>query len=121
MNHISPQFFGASILVISFMSAIPAHAQSNDDMPDNDDIIVIAERPRGSVITEIPPIVELNAEDIASYGVSSVADLLGELTSQTSSNRGRGSGRPIVLINGQRTSGFRNMVTVPISELLISF
>tara|TARA_R110000772_G_scaffold40890_2_gene95303 strand:+ start:1225 stop:3783 length:2559 start_codon:yes stop_codon:yes gene_type:complete len=113
MNHISPQFFGASILVISFMSAIPAHAQSNDDMPDNDDIIVIAERPRGSVITEIPPIVELNAEDIASYGVSSVADLLGELTSQTSSNRGRGSGRPIVLINGQRTSGFREIRDLP--------
>ncbi|MEW4467972.1 TonB-dependent receptor [Parasphingorhabdus sp. JC815] len=110
------RFAGTSLLVLSFMTASPALAQSNDeafDYNDNDDIIVIATRSRGSVITEVPPIVELNTEDIASYGVSSAADLLEELSAQTSSSRGRGSGRPIVLINGLRTSGFREIRDLP--------
>ncbi len=109
----SPQFFGANLLVLSFIITLPAHAQSNDDGFENEDIIVTAERLRGSVITEVPPIVELDADDVASYGVSSIEDLVGELSSQTSSNRGRGSGRPIVLINGQRTSGFRDIRDLP--------
>ena len=109
----SLRFFGASILALSIMNAFPVHAQTNDEDSYNEDIVVTAERLRGSVITEVPPIVELNADDIASYGVSSVEDLLGELSSQTSSNRGRGSGRPIVLINGQRTSGFRDIRDLP--------
>lgn len=113
MTHISPRFFGASLLALSFMIALPAHAQSNDDDLENEDIVVTAERLRGSVITEVPPIVELDADDVASYGVSSIEDLVEELSSQTTSNRGRGSGRPIVLINGQRTSGFRDIRDLP--------
>lgn len=113
MTPTSPRFLGTSLLVLSFVTALPAHAQSVDDGLENDDIVVIAERLRGSVITEVPPIIELNEDDIASYGVSSIEDLISELTSQTSSNRGRGSGRPIVLINGQRTSGFRDIRDLP--------
>ncbi len=113
MTHISPRFFGASLLALSFMIALPAHAQSNNDRLENEDIVVTAERLRGSVITEVPPIVELDADDVASYGVSSIEDLVEELSSQTTSNRGRGSGRPIVLINGQRTSGFRDIRDLP--------
>lgn len=116
----SPRLFGASFLVLSFMSAamtaVPAYAQTEDEAffdEEEDEIVVIATRPRGSVITEVPPVIELNAEDIASYGVSSVADLLDELSTQTSSSRGRGGGRPIVLINGQRTSGFREIRDLP--------
>ncbi len=74
---------------------------------------MIAERPRGAVVTEVPPVVELSEADIASYGASSVSDLLDALSSQTSSSRGRGSGRPVVLINGQRTSGFREIRDLP--------
>ncbi len=113
MIRTSPQFSGASLLALSLMSIFPAHAQSSDNALENDDIIVTAERLRGSVITEVPPIVELNANDVASYGVSSIEDLVSELTSQTTSSRGRGSGRPIVLINGQRTSGFRDIRDLP--------
>jgi len=113
MINTSPQFSGASLLVLSLMSAFPAHAQSSDNALENEDIVVTAERLRGSVITEVPPIVELDANDVASYGVSSIEDLVSELSSQTTSNRGRGSGRPIVLINGQRTSGFRDIRDLP--------
>jgi hypothetical protein len=113
MIQTSPRFFGASLLALSFTIALPAHGQSNDDERKNEDIVVTAERLRGSVITEVPPIVELDAGDVASYGVSSIEDLVEELSSQTTSNRGRGSGRPIVLINGQRTSGFRDIRDLP--------
>ncbi|MEH6757483.1 MAG: TonB-dependent receptor [Parasphingorhabdus sp.] len=113
MMRSSPKLFGASMLVLSLINVAPAYAQLSDDDLYNEDIIVNAERPRGSVITEVPPLIELDAGEIASYGASSVADLLDALTSQTSSNRGRGSGRPIILINGQRISGFREIRDLP--------
>jgi len=95
--------------------AAPAVAQVTDADTDYADaeIVVTAERPRGAVVTEIPPVIELSEADIASYGASSVSDLLDALSSQTSSGRGRGSGRPVVLINGQRTSGFREIRDLP--------
>ena len=80
---------------------------------ENEDIVVIAEFPRGSVVTDIPPVEELGEADIASFGASSVQDLLAALSTSTTSSRGRGSGRPIVLINGQRTSGFREIRDLP--------
>ncbi|ASK86835.1 hypothetical protein [Sphingorhabdus sp. SMR4y] len=106
----------ASPLVLaSLWLPAPASAQISDTETDyaDEEIVVIAERPRGAVVTEIPPVVELSEEDIASYGVSSVQDLLEAISSQTTSSRGRGSGRPVVLINGQRTSGFREIRDLP--------
>ncbi len=107
---------GSSPLALAaLLLAAPAGAQTTNadtDYPD-EEIVVIAERPRGAVVTEIPPVVELSEADIASYGASSVSDLLDALSSQTSSGRGRGSGRPVVLINGQRTSGFREIRDLP--------
>lgn len=91
-------------------TASSAYAQSTGEKTE---IIVTAKYPRGAVATDVPPVEQLDAEDIASYGVSSVEDLLGALSSSTTSSRGRGSGRPIVLINGQRTSGFREVRDLP--------
>ena len=95
--------------------ANPAGAQITDTDSDyaDDEIVVTASLPRGAVVTEIPPVVELSEADIASYGASSVQELLEAISSQTTSSRGRGSGRPIVLINGQRTSGFREIRDLP--------
>ncbi|WP_373491483.1 ABC transporter ATP-binding protein, partial [Parasphingorhabdus sp.] len=108
--------FTASPLVLAIlMVAAPAGAQVTEPESDyaDDEIVVTAERPRGAVVTEIPPVVELSEADIASYGANSVQELLEALSSQTSSSRGRGSGRPVVLINGQRTSGFREIRDLP--------
>lgn len=104
----SPRFLSASssFALASLLLAAPAGAQiteADSDYPD-EEIVVTAERPRGAVVSEIPPVVELSEADIASFGASSVQDLLEAISSQTRSSRGRGSGRPIVLINGQRTS-----------------
>ncbi len=53
--------------------------------------------------------VTLNEADIAAYGASSLGDLISALGPQTGSGRGRGGGRPLVLLNGQRISNFREM------------
>ncbi len=106
----------ASPLVLaSLLMPAAASAQITDTESEyaDEEIVVTAERPRGAVVTEIPPVVELSEGDIASYGVSSVQDLLEAISSQTTSSRGRGSGRPVVLINGQRTSGFREIRDLP--------
>jgi len=113
----SPKLLSTSspaVLAVLFLAA-PAGAQTSNAEPEyaDDEIVVIAERPRGAVVTEIPPVVELSETDIASYGASSVQDLIEGLSSQTGSGRGRGSGRPVVLINGQRTSGFREIRDLP--------
>lgn len=79
----------------------------------NPEIVVTGQRPRGAVDTEVPVEQELDEADIASYGAASIGELLTALAPQTGSARGRGGGRPVVLINGQRVSGFRELVDLP--------
>ncbi len=76
------------------------------------DIIVTGVRQPGTVTGDIAPEEQLGPADIRSYGVSSVADLLDELSPQTTSGRGRG-GAPVVLLNGRRISGFSEIRDLP--------
>jgi hypothetical protein len=80
---------------------------------DENQIVVIADALRGAVEAPQPPIVELNEQDIASYGAASLADLVSQLSTETGSGRGRGGGRPVFLINGLRVSSFREMQSYP--------
>ncbi|MEO1044060.1 MAG: TonB-dependent receptor [Pseudomonadota bacterium] len=77
------------------------------------DVVVTASQPRGAVITDIPPIEELDTDDIASYGAASLEELVANIAPQTNSGRGRGTGRPAVLLNGRRISGFRELRDFP--------
>lgn len=99
------------------IAPLPAFAQAEDQEIEaeqsNEDIIVTADRIRGSVISELPPVAVLSEADIASYGAASIQELLTALGPQTGSARGRGSGPPIVLINAQRVSGFRELRNIP--------
>ena len=64
--------------------------QPADDVSDNV-IVVTAQRQRGAVDTDVPPVVELTEADIASYGADSLTDLIAQLAPQTGSARGRGA------------------------------
>ena len=90
-----------------------ARAAAADEPSDEPDVIVTGQRNLpGSVVGDIPPEQQLGPADIRSYGVSSVADLLTELSPQTSSGRGQG-GAPVVLLNGRRISGFQEVRDLP--------
>ena len=105
--------------------AVPAAAQElpvtdaavqpagDDAQADDTEILVIANRLRGQVDAPQAPIATLDEADIASYGASSLPDLIAALSPQTGSGRGRGGGMPILLVNGQRVSGFREMRNYP--------
>jgi hypothetical protein len=88
-------------------------AQSEEGNSDEPDIIVTGQRNLpGAVIGDIPPDQQLGPADIRSYGVSTVADLLAELSPQTTSGRGSG-GAPVVLLNGRRISSFSEIRDIP--------
>lgn len=93
-------------------TAVPETAdEAIDELPG--DIVVVAERIRGAVDTDVPPVEQLNEADIAAVGAGSVTDLLAAVAPQTNSGRGRGGGQPVVLLNGQRISGFRELRDLP--------
>ena len=110
----------------------PLHAQNSDTQPvaadeseafgayDGDDeenygapIVVVGQRSQGSVDTDIAAVDTLDADDIASYGAGSVEELLDALAPQIGSGRGRGGGRPVMLINGRPVNNFREVFGLP--------
>jgi hypothetical protein len=123
-------FFTLAILLLSST----AHAQAqpappvpqpettrdgpvDEEMMEEDDgesIVVTGQRLRGAVDTDIPPEYQLDRRDIRAYGAGSVTELLDALAPLTRSGRGRGGeGRPVVLLNGRRISGFREIRDLP--------
>lgn len=130
-NRTSKLLASAAVLV---HLASPAHAQEAPqpaiDQPPADtgadvesvdeaeEIQVIARREPGTVIGNIPPENQLNSRDIRAYGASSVAELLQAIAPQTASGRGRDSGAPVVLLNGRRISGFREIRDLPPEAIL---
>lgn len=96
--------------------ATPALAQTSENdvpTPEEEEIVVTAERYAGSVDAAQPPIAVIEEEEIASYGASSLEELLNEIAPQAGSGRGRGDGHPAILLNGQRISGFRELRNYP--------
>ena len=92
----------------------PGAAQSVDqDYGDEEEIVIQGARPRGSVVGDIPPVNVLNSRDVRATGATSINDLLDALAPQIGSSQGRGGERPVILLNGQRISSFRELRDVP--------
>ncbi len=106
---------GAPFVGPSWIYDIDELAADTEDLATDevDAITVTAARQRGLVIGDIEPELVLDASDIEAYGVGSLAELLAELTAETGSGRGRGGERPVVLLNGRRVSGFREIGQYP--------
>lgn len=86
---------------------------SGTTVDENGQIVVTASRLPGSVRTDVAPIDTINEADIAAYGANSINDLLSAISPQAGSGRGRGSGQPVILLNGQRISNFRELRDLP--------
>jgi iron complex outermembrane receptor protein len=101
-------------------------AQADDDQDDDDPDVVQGitikahtVRPQpGAVVGDIKPELQLSPADIQSYGVSTVTELLNELSPQTRSDRGRGASTPVVLLNGRRISSLNEIQNIPTEAIL---
>jgi len=81
---------------------------------DSDEaIVVVGQRERGTVLGDIPPENQLNSRDIRATGATSISELLEALAPQIGSARGRGGEAPVLLLNGRRISGFRELRDIP--------
>jgi hypothetical protein len=106
---------GESAQEPSSKTTLPDIAPAEDESfeEDGEEIVVVGQKPRGSVVGDIPPENVLGPRDIRATGATSIDELLDSVASQTGSARGRSGGRPIVLLNGQRISGFREIRDLP--------
>lgn len=77
------------------------------------EIVVVAQRIPGQVEAAQPPLAVMDEEDIAAYGVNSISDLLDAISPQTGTGRGRGATMPVILVNGQRITSFRELRDYP--------
>ena len=95
-----------------------AEAEVSDETLDEDGlteeaIVVTGTRLRGAVLGDVEPEISLTPRDIRALGASNVGELVEALAPQTGSTRGRGSGGPVVLLNGRRISGFQEIRDIP--------
>src|SRR3954471_6963298 len=93
-------------------SGAAASAQP-EDAGDDEEIVVTGARARGSVVGDIPPENTLDARDVRATGATNISELLDALAPQIGSVRGRGGGAPVLLLDGQRISGFRELRDIP--------
>lgn len=86
---------------------------SPEDTGDEEEIVVTGQRPRGSVVGDIPPENTLDARDVRATGATNINELLEAIAPQIGSVQGRGGGQPVLLLNGQRISSFRELRDIP--------
>ncbi len=100
----------------SIPETIPGAAQVDEEevpLDPGGDIVVMATRVAGQVEAPQPPIATLDEKDLQSLGAANLTDVLARISPQTTSGRGRGGGMPVVLVNGQRITSFREMRNFP--------
>ncbi len=93
--------------------AVPDDSTPDDEMDDSNTIVVTGTKPAGSVIGDIPPENTLTSQDVRATGATDINELLDAIAPQIGSAQGRGGERPIMLLNGQRISSFRELRDIP--------
>ena len=89
------------------------NGSAQEEMGNEEEIVVTGQKPRGSVIGDIPPERTYDARDVRATGATNVNELLSALAPEIGSARGRGGGAPVLLLNGQRISSFRELRDIP--------
>ncbi|WP_086734346.1 hypothetical protein [Erythrobacter colymbi] len=88
--------------------------ESASDTGSTNEIIVRAGRLRGQLFVEQAPLLQLDETAIAAEGVTSITDLIAQISARTGSARGRGGGgQPVILVNGIRIGSFREFANYP--------
>jgi hypothetical protein len=93
--------------------AAPAADAPDEFGEDEAPIVIKGAKPRGSVVGDIPPENTLDSRDVRATGATNINELLDAIAPQIGSVQGRGAGRPVLLLNGQRISSFRELRDIP--------
>ncbi len=96
------------------MSAAPGALMAQTEPPrgpagqmdDADEIVVTGQPERGAVAGNIKPEQQLSPADVRALGVTSIAEMITELSPQT-------NGSPVILLNGKRISSFSEIQDIP--------
>lgn len=88
-----------------------ASTQSADG--DDEEIVITGQRLRGAAIGDIPPLQTLDSRDVRATGATNISELLAALAPQIGSAQGRGGEGQVLLLNGQRISGVRELRDIP--------
>jgi hypothetical protein len=91
----------------------PAAQPTDEYTGDEEPIVITGGRPRGSVVGDIPPENTLDSRDVRATGASDINELLQALAPQIGSAQGRGGEAPVLLLNGERISSFRELRDIP--------
>lgn len=87
--------------------------------PGDDTIVVQGRRLRGRVPGDIEPDLTFDRGDIVSFGAGTIGELLEALAPETQSGRGRnGNNQPVLLVNGRRISGRREIRAYPVEAII---
>ncbi len=119
MHAMNSNVYAKRIITLNLLSVsvAPAALLAQEQVAEENkpaELVVVGERIKGAVETTIKPIEEINERDITSLGATSIAGVLAAVAPQAGSGRGRGGGgMPIILLNGQRISGFRELRDLP--------
>jgi hypothetical protein len=108
MGDSSLAFFAAGLVAVGLPAAATAAEKAEDAT-----ITVTAQRLSGAVVGTIAPQVSLDATDIQALGASTVAEMIGLLSTQTRSGQGRGGEAPVILLAGRRISSFAEVRDLP--------
>ena len=95
-----------------------ASVQPTEPYDEEEAIVVTGQKPPGSVVGDIPPEKTLDARDVRATGATNITELLDALAPEIGSARGRGGEQPVLLLNGQRISSFREMRDIPTEAIL---
>ena len=107
--------FSASIVCVMFMAGVsPGALMAQEEqkgappvqMDEGEEIVVTGQPERGAVMGNVQPEQQLSAADVRALGVTSISELISELSPQT-------NGTPVILLNGKRISSFSEIQDIP--------
>src|SRR3982751_6067038 len=89
--------------------------EPTDEYGDDEGAIVVtgSRSLPGSVVGDIPPENTLDSRDVRATGATNISELLDAIAPEIGSSRGRGGEAPVLLLNGKRISGFRELRDIP--------
>lgn len=108
--------FGTSLAQTTVATTPASNSQEKKPSPA-ERIVVTGHKQAGPVIGAPKPLIQISADEIRSYGVDTVTDLLTTISPETRSGRGSTGNTPVVLLNGKRISGLQEVNDLPFEAI----